>query len=224
MLESAQKRMARASVMGTLLWAFAFALCALAASMHESAPAPPRTVVIRLGDWVAPPPLVAVAPPLGVTPAAPRKAAAAAPLPVPDEQAAPSATIEDQGDPRRSTPGMVSGPGAERVVVTQPPLEEAPPEPGAYVYFEELPELVRSEEPAYPEIAKAAGVEGRVFVYVLVGKDGRVLDARIDPKTSVPMLDEAALAAARTCVFKPALASGRPVAVWVTKPYNFKLR
>jgi hypothetical protein len=37
------------------------------------------------------------------------------------------------------------------------------------------------------------------------------------------MLDEAAKAAALQCVFTPALANNRPVMVWVTQDYRFKL-
>jgi outer membrane biosynthesis protein TonB len=47
--------------------------------------------------------------------------------------------------------------------------------------------------------------------------------AVIAPKGSVPMLDQAALEAARRSVFTPALANGRPVKVWVRQQYRFAL-
>ena len=66
-------------------------------------------------------------------------------------------------------------------------------------------------------------MEGLVIVNVLVGKTGRVLDAQLDPKRQVPILNEWALAAARQWVFTPALANGKPVAVWTAIPFHFRL-
>jgi len=47
--------------------------------------------------------------------------------------------------------------------------------------------------------------------------------AIVRPGGSVPMLDDAAIGAALQCVFTPALANGRPVKVWVTQDYRFRL-
>ncbi len=73
--------------------------------------------------------------------------------------------------------------------------------------------------PAYRQ-----GVARPYVAHVLVGRDGRVLDVRIDQGHSVPMLDEAAVRAARQWVFTPAFANGKPVAVWVAVPFNFSLQ
>ena len=59
------------------------------------------------------------------------------------------------------------------------------------------------------------------MVRALVGKDGRVKDTRI--VKSIPMLDEAAVAAVREWVFKPALSHDQPVAIWVAVPVKFSL-
>jgi protein TonB len=96
------------------------------------------------------------------------------------------------------------------------------PGPEDYVAFEKEPELVRAPEPEYPEIAREAGVEGTVLVRVLVGEDGFVKEMMIIQ--SVPMLDEAAAAAAETAIFKPALQKDKPVAVWMVIPIEFQLR
>jgi protein TonB len=95
------------------------------------------------------------------------------------------------------------------------------PSPDEYVAFEKAPELVKMDPPAYPDIAREAGVEGTVLVRVLVGDDGFVKDMIIIQ--SVPMLDEAAADAAWTAVFKPALQKDRPVAVWMVIPLEFSL-
>jgi hypothetical protein len=47
--------------------------------------------------------------------------------------------------------------------------------------------------------------------------------AIVAPKGSIPMLDQAALDAALTCVFTPALTNGHPVKVWVSQGYRFSL-
>ena len=83
---------------------------------------------------------------------------------------------------------------------------------------------MHSVSPEYPAIAKEAGVSGLVVAHLLVGRDGHVLDVRIDEQHSVLMLNEAAVRAARQWVFKPALANNRPVAVWVAVPFNFRLQ
>jgi protein TonB len=98
------------------------------------------------------------------------------------------------------------------------------PLPNVYVYTDELPQLVRRVTPIYPDIAREAGVEGTVKLQLLIGLDGRVLKAIVQPKGSVPMLDQAAITAALASVFTPALVNNRPVKVWVTQDYRFKLR
>ena len=62
-----------------------------------------------------------------------------------------------------------------------------------------------------------------MIVHALVGKDGRVVQVRLEPKFSIPLLDETALDAARRWVFKPAFANGHPVAVWFAIPFHFVL-
>jgi protein TonB len=96
------------------------------------------------------------------------------------------------------------------------------PSPDEYVAFEKEPELVSMKEPAYPDIAREAGVEGTVMIRVLVGEDGFVKDMMI--VQSVQMLDDAAVNAAQTAVFKPALQKDKPVAVWMVIPIEFSLR
>jgi TonB family protein len=95
------------------------------------------------------------------------------------------------------------------------------PKLGDYVYVEELPEAITKVAPSYPE-GLHGGVEGTVLVQALVGADGRVKDTVVEK--SIPVLDEAAVAAVRQWVFKPAMAGGKPVAVWVAIPVEFSVR
>jgi len=103
------------------------------------------------------------------------------------------------------------------------PAPPADPLPNTFVYTDELPTLVRAVKPTYPDIAREAGVEGTVKLQLLVGLDGHVQRAIVRPGGSVPMLDDAAIAAALATVFTPALANNRPVKVWVTQDYRFSL-
>lgn len=109
-------------------------------------------------------------------------------------------------------------PGPNTIVQLQPPQL---PSREDFVPVEVRPVLVHMEVPRYPDLAREANVEGRVLVHVLVGRDGFVRDAIV--VVSVPMLDDAAVAAARTAVFKPALQSETPVAVWIVIPIEFDL-
>jgi len=103
------------------------------------------------------------------------------------------------------------------VVVPPTPESDRLPELGEYVLVDELPEVVTKVKPEYP--SDRGSVDGTVIVQALVGRDGRVKDTRVTK--SVPMLDEAAVAAVRQWVFKPAMSGGKPVAVWVAVPISF---
>jgi protein TonB len=98
---------------------------------------------------------------------------------------------------------------------------ESLPKFGDQIEVEVLPAAFESVAPSYPEEARKAGVEGTVMVQALVLRDGSVGATRV--VSSVPGLDDAAMAAVRGWHFKPAMAKGRPVAVWVAVPVRFRL-
>lgn len=97
------------------------------------------------------------------------------------------------------------------------PSDTTLPKLGEYVAIDELPEAISKVPPSYPEVGH--DIEGTVLVQALVGTDGRIKDTMV--VKSVPMLDEAAVTAVRQWVFKPAMAKGKPVAVWVAVPVRF---
>ncbi len=142
---------------------------------------------------------------------------------VPDEPVAPVPletgllTTDPGNGSTTSTPAGALDGGRPLVAST-----DDPPVDGVQ-YAEEFPNVVQCREPRYPDLAREAGVEGTVRVLVLVGLDGRVRRAMIAPGGSVPMLDEAALEAARSCVFTPALTDHHPVKVWISRQYRFRL-
>jgi TonB family protein len=92
---------------------------------------------------------------------------------------------------------------------------------GRYVFIDELPEAIVKVTPSYPDSARVAGVQGTVLVYAHACACGEVMETRI--QRSVPMLDSAAADAVRQWIFKPALANGEPVAVWLVVPVRFSL-
>jgi len=83
------------------------------------------------------------------------------------------------------------------------------------------PTKIRDVRPAYPEEAKAAGVQGIVILEVIIDPMGDVADAHVIK--SVPMLDEPALEAVRQWRFTPTLLNGEPVPVVMTVTVNFRL-
>ncbi len=99
-----------------------------------------------------------------------------------------------------------------------PPIED---EVFEFFAVSEKPVLLHIEPPVYPIAAKDIGLEGRVTVMVTISEDGTVLDAKIID--SIPLLDEAALQAARKCKFKPAKHRDRFVKVKRSIPFDFKL-
>ncbi len=84
------------------------------------------------------------------------------------------------------------------------------------------PRKIRNVDPVYPEVAKRARVQGIVIMEATIGPEGRVTDVRV--LRSIPMLDDAALAAVRQWVYEPTLLNGVPVPVLMTVTANFKLR
>jgi TonB family protein len=84
------------------------------------------------------------------------------------------------------------------------------------------PLKTRDAKPVYPPIAKDAQVQGGVILEILVDVDGKVIDQRI--LHSIPLLDQAALEAARQWEYTPTLLNGNPVSVLMTATVNFSLQ
>jgi TonB family protein len=81
---------------------------------------------------------------------------------------------------------------------------------------------IAKPQPVYPPIAKAARAQGTVTVQIIVDEEGYVIAA-----TAVgghPLLQQAAVAAARQARFTPTLLEGQPVKVSGVITYNFVLQ
>lgn len=96
------------------------------------------------------------------------------------------------------------------------------------VSVDQMPELIGGlgsilSKIKYPEIAKRAGVEGKVFVVAFIDEKGNVANAKIS-KGIGSGCDEAALDAVKQTKFTPGKQKGKPVKVQVTIPIVFKLQ
>lgn len=107
--------------------------------------------------------------------------------------------------------------------------DDAPPPPPPeddeifeFYAVSEKPVLTKQAAPVYPELARRAQIEGWVVVTVTIDEKGKVIDAKIFK--SIPMLDDAAIAAALKCTFKPAKQRDKFVKVKMNLPFQFKLR
>jgi TonB family protein len=217
--EVARKYMFRGVLVGCGAFLTVFMLSFGTSAFLRSRPHETSVIVVPYRELAAPPPLTQNEPPPQVQVAVPvTPPTVGVAVPVPDAEAPPEQTIASQEEIAQTTPGVSSGDGD---LVVAPPSDDDLPKLGDYVYVEELPEAVTKVQPDYPELARSANVDGLVLVQALVGKDGRVKDAKV--VKSIPMLDAYALAAVKQWVFKPALSNNKPVAVWVAVPVHFKL-
>jgi TonB family protein len=121
-------------------------------------------------------------------------------------------------------PGGVGTPAPTFGATTARPGEVPPPKPSVKIVRVggtiKQPVKIVDVKPIYPEEARAAGVQGVVIIELQLATDGSVADARI--LRSIPMLDEAALGAARQWRFLPTLLNGEPVELVMTVTINFR--
>jgi protein TonB len=88
-----------------------------------------------------------------------------------------------------------------------------------------MPSFIEAYRPPYPEAARLSGIEGKVFVKVLVDERGHAIKAMIAKRqpADCQLFDTAALSAATLSRYSPGVVNGRPVKVWCLIPINFHL-
>ncbi|MGB1050066.1 MAG: energy transducer TonB [Rhodothermales bacterium] len=109
-----------------------------------------------------------------------------------------------------------------------PPADDEPEEPEIFVIVEQSPELIGGlaglqKKIRYPEIAKKAGVEGRVYLQFVVDEQGNVHDPIVTRGIGAGC-DEEAIRAILDAKFKPGKQRGKAVKVKMSLPITFKLR
>lgn len=152
---------------------------------------------------------VAAAPTMGV------------PKPVADDKAVDEAAYT-QSELGAMSAGLATAEGASGT--SSLVVEEIIPDRQAYVAVDKAPEMIKAGTAIYPEIVKKAGIEGKVYLQLLVDFDGHIKMAVVAKSSGNTALDEAAVAAGKQCIFTPALApGGKAVRVWVMWPVTFKI-
>lgn len=162
-------------------------------------------------ELVLPPEVDIPEPPAPVTPPS---------LPVVgDVELPPDATI----DPNRwedISPGALS-----------PPRAAAPEaDRRRFVPYDRAPRLANGEEARrllerlYPSSLRAAGIGGRVELWLYVDETGAVTGAEVKTSSGETRLDEAALRVGESMRFEPAMNRDRPTAVWVARWISFSVR
>ena len=95
-------------------------------------------------------------------------------------------------------------------------------QPPDYVQFDQPPEVINQIQPDYPNEALSKHLEGMVWLKLWIDEAGKVVEAKV-MKTDSEVFNRAAVDAGKKWTFKPASVNGKPVAVWVSVPFRFKL-
>ena len=101
-------------------------------------------------------------------------------------------------------------------------LEGPPDDVPVFEFVENPPVPIRQVVPGYPEIARRAGLEGTVYLSLLVDRDGTVKQVRL-VRSDYEVFTASAVEAAWKWIFRPGETGGGTVAAWVSVPFRFKL-
>jgi protein TonB len=140
------------------------------------------------------------------------------PVEVPDEEVIEDEIIDLNADLDLDAPLDLPPP--------PPPVEDDEPE--IFVVVEQQPEVVGGMKSIYknlkyPDIARKAGIEGRVILQFIVDEKGNVIDPQV-VRGIGGGCDEQAIEAVKKVTFKPGMQRGRPVKVRFSLPIVFKLQ
>jgi TonB family protein len=105
-------------------------------------------------------------------------------------------------------------------------LVEIPKGVGEYSECQVPPSIETTLQPAYPEMARLAGIQGRVFVRVLIDEQGRAAKAEIVKRVpaDTKVFDKATIDYIMSARFSPGQINGKKVSVWMTIPVRFLLQ
>jgi periplasmic protein TonB len=216
-----QKHFSRAMIVAT---AFELAILGIYyGSTILSKEKPPEHIVriVKYSD-LGPPPSIStsdVAPAVSMAgPSA--KPSIGTPVPVPDAEVSPDQAFASQQDLSSMQSPVTTDVGGSAVVEQDIDVDEPPP---AFVPFEKEPVCIKRVEPAYPEIAQKAGLEGSVYAKLWITKEGKVKEVVI-MKSDSEIFNQAVIDAAGRWLFTPAMMKNGPVAVWLAVPFNFTLK
>lgn len=163
-------------------------------------------------------------------------ARAGTPVPVPDAMITPDmqefATIKELGrSSAEGGSGLDLGGFSSNIDFSNQKVDvkvkEKEPDPEEFIPVEKEPTVDYAKLQSlvvYPDLARRAGVEGRVVVRVLVDKDGSVKRMFVEASDNELLNDAAITAIRKYGRFLPAIQNDQPIMVWISIPIQFKLR
>ncbi len=194
------------------------------ANMDDDAPVM-RIRIMKLSE-LGPPPSITnsmTAPSVGVEKFI--KPTIGTPIPVPDAEINPEQTIATQTELSAVTNEALSdgdATGSQLRIEEDVRIDD---EPGMndFIPVEKTPQIVHAEKPQYPDLARRAGMEGYVWVKILVDKAGKPKKAVVIKESGGELFNDAAVNAAMKYQFTPAVMNSGPIQVWVAIKFNFQL-
>ncbi|HXC05645.1 MAG TPA: energy transducer TonB [Bacteroidia bacterium] len=154
------------------------------------------------------------------------------PVPIPDIEA-PNQTMSRNDISLATVDGTTGEPGEGTAVNSdyQRATEVRDIRDTVPVLGDFIPDITEEPSPTediqrvalYPEVARQAGLEGKVTFSALIGKDGKVEKVVIE-KAEYDVFSEAVIHAVMKVRFTPARQGQSPVRVWYTQTVSFKLR
>ncbi len=183
-----------------------------------------RVKVLKYSDLGPPPSITAASLPPALSVTAAAKPTIGVPVPVPDAEVSPEQTMATQAE-MSAEPSPAVEEFGEGGVQVAPDLTIDDEEPGMdeFIPLERPPQIVKRVLPSYPEMAVRAGIEGTVWVKILVDKEGKPKKAVVI-KSTTEIFNDAAVEAAMQFLFTPAVMNNGPIKVWVSIPFKFQLK
>lgn len=240
------KFLGRAAAIGFAL--FLLAVCSpviiklIVSNMGTEEVAIDRAVVVNVMDLPPPPDLEEDVPPppeIDIPPPKIKTIEFKVPVPKPDEEIVEEETIHEMEEIEEETNigledvegedvgydfGEIEGTGDVVAEIEEP--KEPDPDPNAFIMVEKEPAPVNMDNIrkliGYPPTAKEAEIEGKVIVRILVSKEGKY-QRHIVVKNPHAILTKAVEAQLKNLEFTPGIQAGKPIKVWVTIPFDFKL-
>lgn len=144
---------------------------------------------------------------------------------VPDSEAPEEVAFLTQNELGAMAPEFpIDGEGSYPVYDVEKIIDNLLPDRDEFIPYDEPPVPVYSIQPVYPQLERRAGIEGDVWLQVLIDKEGKVRDVIVAKGSSDDEgFGQAAMEAALKTVWKPAISNGQPVAVWITFKVSIRL-
>jgi len=187
-------------------------------SPDEDAPRVECYEVVTSVTQLPPPPPLAAPPPAVVTPAtvAPVTPNVGKIKTVKESEVPQEQTLATQREIKQANQNQGNGSGVGASASDDVPM---------FVPCEKMPGFLDQKKPAYPEMARTAGIEGKVFVSVLIGEDGRPVKAKVMKRVPADcdVFDAVAIRSVMESKYYPGIQNGSPIKVWFTVPIRFQL-